>query len=69
MTESEKKIVGAIYTKYEASTYRYMEAENLLIDIMKMNPIKRFFLRKKITKFLQEQSNKYDEILTNESLR
>jgi hypothetical protein len=65
MTETEKQLVGMLYTKYEASTYRYMEAENLLIDIMEMNPIKRFFLTKKISKFLMQQSNKYDAILAD----
>lgn len=62
MTDSEKRIVGVVYQKYEAAAYRSMEAENLLVDIMQMNWFKRLFLRKKIIKFLKEQSDKYYEI-------
>lgn len=62
MTDTEKKIVGIIYQKYEASVRRNMEAENLLVSIMNMNFFKRIFLRKKIRKFLKQQSEKYYEI-------
>ena len=66
MTDSEKKLMGIIAQKYEASSYRYMDAENFLITIMEMPWYKRIFLGKKILKFLKQQSEKYDSILSNE---